>query len=137
MARYNARHDSLSPRSLSLGEVRDTGWTGVARGPTPRRIAARQPTERKHQKKGKGLFFYLISEMYEAQRSTPSSSRLFKDASPPPLVSSFIAISRFLCRFARRAGLIPLPDRPDARSFTPLGWDNASPVTVQPSFDPA
>lgn len=97
MARYNARHDSLSPRSLSLGEVRDTGWTGVARGPTPRRIAARQPTERKHQKKGRGLFFYLISEMYEAQRSTPPSLGFSKTPAHRPLS---LLSSRSLASFA-------------------------------------
>lgn len=125
MARYNARHHSLSP-PLSLSPSPSASFliprpsqrhrmTGVARGPTPRRIAARgEQREEETPEEGRGLFFfffYLISEMYEAQRS----SRVFKDATAlHPSVSSFIAISSSsssfsLCRFAPRAGLIPLP----------------------------
>lgn len=112
---------SLSPSASFLIPSQRHRMTGVARGPTPRRIAARQAESngrKKYQKRGgDSFFFYLISEMYEAQRS----SRVFKDASPS--VSSFIAISSSLCS---TRGINTTPDRPDARSFTP-GWDNARP----------
>lgn len=112
MGRYNALPRLFIPAflspslslsiSLSLGEVRDTGWTGVARGPT----ADWEETP----EEGRGVFFfYLISEMYEAQRS-------IHPPPPPPLGFSKTPAP---CPFFHRDLSLPLPFRSPRGINTP------------------